>query len=153
MPASTRKTLGDRVVKLLGYSPYVFVLLYIWLTLFFHPVFIVPLVMYWRIAFKGTLNLVQGIGPVYWIVRDDTRMLSAGRGTMHELAEPWRKGRGLYIVVARYCLQVGLCRTQTFSETEGILSAMQGRFLELEPREIGNWNGIQKETDSFKATA
>lgn len=153
MVASTFRTLKVKSLNALGYMPYLFIILYIWLTVFFHPVFIVPLVMYWRMAFKNTMNLVQGFGPLYWIVREDTRMFSVGRGTMHELSEPWRKGQGIYVVALRRCLQVGFCRTQTFEETEGILSAMQGRFLDLEPREIGNWNGIQKEANTRKASA
>jgi hypothetical protein len=85
-------------------------------------------------------------------MKNDSRLFSVGVGTMHEVASPWRTGRGLYITVAKRCLQVGLCRTQTLDETDGILSAVRGRYLDMEPREIGNWNGVQKE-DARKLTA
>lgn len=147
------KTFRDKSIELLGYLPLLFVALYLWMTLFIHPAFIVPFVLYSQQTFKGTMDLVQGIGPVYWIVRKDQRIFSVGKGTMHELSAPWRKGAGLYVVVAKRCIQVGLCKRQHLNETEGILSAIQGRYLEVEPSEIGNWNGVQKETGTYKATA
>lgn len=147
------KTFKDKAVNFLGYLPLLFVGLYLWMSLFVHPAFVVPFVLYSHQTFKGTMDLVQGVGPVYWIIRRDQRMFSIGKGTMHELSAPWRKGIGIYFVLSKRCLQIGLCKKQQLGETDGILSAIQGRYLEVEPKEIGNWNGVQKETNAFKATA
>jgi hypothetical protein len=90
-------------------------------------------------TFKGTKDLIQGVGPLYWITRSDPRYFGVGTGTMHELNAPWRKGRGIYIAICKRSFQLGLCRTQMFSETEGTLSAIQGRYMDTPPSEIGNW--------------
>ena len=148
----THRTFKDSILGILSYSSYIFMLVYGMMALTLHPAFLLPAVMYGRLAFKGTLDLVQGVGRLYWIVRKDQRWFSIGKGTMHELSDPWRKGSGVYIAIAKYCLQIGLCRRQTFNETDGVLSAVQGRFLETEPREIGNW-GVQEKSGTAKLTA
>ena len=88
---------------------------------------------------NGCTDIVRTCGPVYWIGRHDTRMFSIGIGTMHMLSAPWKKGRGVYVVVNKYSLQIGLCRSQTLGEAEGTLSAIQGRYLDVPPEEIGTW--------------
>lgn len=88
---------------------------------------------------NGCTDIVRTCGPVYWIGRHDSRVFSVGMGTMHMLSAPWKKGRGVYVAVNRYSLQVGLCRAQKLSETEGTLSAIQGRYLDVPPEEIGQW--------------
>lgn len=146
------KTFKNVLLTILFYHAHIFMIVYGVMALTFHPFFIVPFVLYaWR-SFSGTYGLLYVIGPVYWILKKDNRFFSVGLGTMHEVAEPWRRGRGVYAVVAKRCLHIGLCRTQTLDETEGILSAVQGRYLDTEPREIGNWHGVQKE-DARKLTA
>lgn len=91
--------------------------------------------------FKNTLNKVQAIGPVYWITRDycvpSTPFIC--RGFMHEVDPPWRKGKGIQVRVGSRTFQVGLCRKHNHDEVDGVLAAMDGRFLDLEPKEIGNW--------------
>lgn len=88
---------------------------------------------------EGCTDVVRTCGPVYWIGRNDPRMFSIGFGTMHMLSAPWKKGRGVYIAVAKHSLQVGLCRSQKLNEVEGTLSAVQGRYLDVTPEEIGTW--------------
>ena len=107
--------------------------------LFLNLLFCLWIVVGGYYTLKDTKGFVQGVGPVYWITRDDPRVVGAGLGTMHELSAPWRKGRGLYIVCAKRSLQIGLCRKQNLDETEGTLSAVQGRYMDTPPTEIGNW--------------
>ena len=87
----------------------------------------------------GCTDDVRTAGPVYWIGRKDPRLFSIGFGTMHQLNAPWKKGMGIYVAIAKYSLQIGLCRSQNLSETEGTLSAVQGRYLDIEPKDIGKW--------------
>lgn len=87
----------------------------------------------------GCTDIVRTAGPVYWIGRNDLRWFSVGMGTMHQLGAPWKKGRGVYVCVAKHSLQIGLCRSQNLNEVEGTLSAVQGRYLDLDPKEIGKW--------------
>ncbi len=149
---SILKTFKNVLLTILFYHAHIFMVVYGVLVFTLHPFFVVPFALYaWR-SFRGTQDLLYVVGPLYWIMKNDSRLFSVGVGTMHEVASPWRTGRGLYITVAKRCLQVGLCRTQTLDETDGILSAVRGRYLDMEPREIGNWNGVQKE-DARKLTA
>ena len=87
----------------------------------------------------GCIDVVRTAGPVYWIGRKDPRWFSVGMGTMHQLSPPWKKGIGIYVSVAKRSLHVGLCRSQDLDEIDGTLSAVQGRYLDLEPKEIGKW--------------
>lgn len=93
----------------------------------------------WYYTFSGAVGLVQTVGRVYFILKRDTRMLSFGRGTMHELSSPWRKGSGLYATICKWSLQVGVCHPQQLNDEQGTLSAVQGRYLETTPKEIGQW--------------
>lgn len=96
-----------------------------------------PLSLY--LLLKGTLDLVQGIGPIYWIAQLDPRWFSIGKGFMHEINHPWRKGRGFYIALCKRRIQIGLCKKHYYDEETGVLSALEGRYLDVEPKEIGTW--------------
>lgn len=116
---------------------------------------VIPLFYFMFMLFHGSLNILQVAGPVYWIYKDKapygTPMLSWG--FMHETSEPWRVGRGIQIRCGDKSFQVGLCRRQNYSETEGTLSAVRGRFLDWTPTEIrehsekGNKNNGPVEQD------
>lgn len=134
----------------LGYTPLAFFLIYTGMTIIYHLAFIVPTALYGYYVFRGTQDLVQGVGPVYWINRKDTRWFSIGLGTMHELSSPWRKGSGVYIALCKRSFQIGLCRKQNMDEVNGTLSAVGGKWLSLTPKEIGNWN-VQEATESGAA--
>lgn len=92
--------------------------------------------------FRDTLNTVQYVGRVYWIVRDS---VPAGtpriaKGFMRMVAPPWLVGSGIQIRVMNRTVQVGLCTRQAAKdETQGVLNALEGRFLEEHPEEIGGW--------------
>lgn len=93
----------------------------------------------WYYTFSGAVGSVQVIGRVYFILKKDHRWLSFGQGTMHELSRPWRKGTGLYVTFLKWSLQIGVCHPQRLTDEQGTLSAVQGRYLETSPKEIGQW--------------
>lgn len=103
------------------------------------PLTLLPLSYCIYTLLHGCIDVVRTCGPVYWIGRVDSRWASIGKGTMHQLSPPWKKGTGIYIAIAKRSLQIGLCHSQNFDEVDGTLSAIQGRYLDLEPKEIGQW--------------
>lgn len=91
-------------------------------------------------VFKGTLNLVQGIGFVYWVTRDTHKGFSLALAFMRETDHPWRTGRGLQIGIKKYSFQIGFCRRHTtHTEAEGLMRAVKGRRLYYRPKEIREW--------------
>lgn len=93
------------------------------------------------LVFKDTMNKVQAVGRVYWIIRDNATpgTPAVSRGFMHEIDPPWRHGKGLQIRVLRWNIQVGVCKSHDYDEESGILAAVQGRFLDVTPIDIGKW--------------
>lgn len=89
--------------------------------------------------FWGNLGLVKTFGPLYWGTNVDRRILSIGKSTMHQTSSPWRKGQGVYVALFHRHAYIGWARKQDMDEIEGTLSAIQGRYLDLEPKEIGKW--------------
>jgi hypothetical protein len=93
-------------------------------------------------VFKDTMNVVQGIGPVYWITRDngmDNQPIICV-GFMRETGEPWRTGKGLQVRIKQYVFQLGLCRRNpNKEEEEGLLFAMKGRALDTQAKDIASW--------------
>ena len=100
-----------------------------------------PIVLFLGVyLFKGTLNLVLGLGFVYWVLRDTHRGFSVSRGFMRETNHPWRTGRGIQIGLGKYVFQIGLCkRNDAISEMNGLLNALKGRELHYKPKEIREW--------------
>lgn len=117
---------------------------YFLVSIFIHPIFFITTAVYCWVVFRGELNQLYVIGNVYWITKKDHRWISIGIGSMHQIYEPWRKGKGVYITLFKYCFQLGWARPQNLTEEAGILSATQGRYLDTTPQEIGNWNAVQK---------
>lgn len=146
------RTIYKKVRHILGYAPLVFMLVYLYMTVVLHPSFIIPFLTYAYLVFRGTTDIVQGVGPVYWITRHDPRYLSVGFGTMHELGTPWRKGAGIYVAMFKRSIQIGLCHKQNLDDTSGTLSAIQGKYLDISAKEIGNWNDIQKRNKTTRTT-
>ena len=146
------RAIYKKIQHMLGYAPLVFMLVYLYMTVFMHPSFIIPFLTYAYLVFRGTTDIVQGVGPVYWIIRHDHRYLSVGFGTMHELGTPWRKGAGIYVAMFKCSIQIGLCRKQNLDDTSGTLSAIQGKYLDISAKEIGNWNDIQKRNKTTRTT-
>ena len=107
----------------------------------FFTVFLIPmLALSGMYVFSGTLNLVQGIGFVYWVTRDTHRGFSLSIAFMRETDYPWRTGRGVQIGLGKYSFQLGVCRkNKTETETEGLMRAVKGRKLHYRPKEIREW--------------
>jgi hypothetical protein len=105
--------------------------------------FVIPfviIVLYW--LFKDTLNRLQYIGPLYWITRDNgvygDRVVT--KAFMRQTAAPWKTGKGIQFRFRTYTFQIGLCRSTKLSqEDEGLLHAMQGRYLDDTVDAIRNW--------------
>lgn len=88
------------------------------------------------------MNLVHGIGPFYWIIRDfanlNTPLMCIG--VMKEIDAPWRHGKGIQLRTTKYTLQFGLCRRARITdEVDGILQAIGGREMDVPAQEIGLW--------------
>ncbi len=100
-----------------------------------------PLVLFLGVyLFKGTLNLVLGLGFIYWVMRDTHKGFSISRGFMRETSHPWRTGRGIQIGLGKYVFQIGICkRNNVISEMNGLLNALKGRELHYKPKEISEW--------------
>jgi len=88
------------------------------------------------------MNKVRSVGPVYWITRDfvDNRTRVICTGFMKEIDDPWRHGKGLQIRFKHKTFQIGFCkRTYPLDDTEGVLSAVGGRMLDVSVDEIESW--------------
>lgn len=133
--------------KLIGYSIFwLFVastLFSLWAMINNHIGMVVslPIVgMSGRYVFKDTMNLVQGIGFVYWVTRDTHKGFSLSIGFMRETDYPWRTGKGLQIGISKYSFQLGFCkRHDPHSEIMGLTNALKGRELHYQPKEIREW--------------
>lgn len=152
MTTTTRK-ISKKIAKALTYGPLVILIAYVISAVVIHPAFIIPAVFYIKFVFKFEHDQLYVYGRLYIIVRKDKRIVRTGVGTMHQTSSPWNKGKGVYIVVLKRCLQIGLCKPQHLNEESGILSAMQGRYLDLTPHEIGNWNAVPKRNKAGTPTA
>lgn len=90
--------------------------------------------------FYGNVGSVKLFGPLYWMTKRDRYWLNCGIGHMHQTHSPWRSGPGIYVTVLKWTFLVGLAfKNPNMDETEGTLSALKGRYLDLEPKEIGEW--------------
>lgn len=89
------------------------------------------------------LNVVFGVGPFYWIVRDNgiKKMPIISSGWVHELGGHWRKGKGLQFRAFKYVFQIGVCKKaeKTMDENDGLLYALDGRMMDVKSQEIGDW--------------
>lgn len=93
--------------------------------------------------FGNSMNLVQNLGPLYWIVRDNAKKGDKviAIGFMRQLSEPWLQGKGIQIRAFKYSLQVGFCRPHEYlSEDYGVLGAMGGFYMSNTPEEISKWH-------------
>jgi hypothetical protein len=88
------------------------------------------------------MNRLYYIGPLYWITRDNAKKGDkvVGLGFMRQTAPPWKTGRGLHLRIGKYSFQIGLARNnKAADEEQGMLVAVNGRFLEMTPSDIGDW--------------
>ena len=93
-------------------------------------------------VFKDSLNLLQVVGPIYWVTRYNAtpkfpRLCIA---FMHEDGKPWRTGTGIQVRFRKYSFQVGICHKHgEVSDEEGELIPVGGRHMIDEPEDIGEW--------------
>lgn len=98
------------------------------------------------VIFKDSMNLVQRVGRIYWIFRDNGLITDpmVSIGFMRMVDPPWLRGKGPQFRFGKYTFQIGWCSAHTpKTEDEGILAAMDGRELEMDPKDIRKWNGSQ----------
>ena len=93
--------------------------------------------------FKDTMNAVQAVGFIYWITRDivppNTPLIALG--FMRQTSYPWRIGKGIQIRFPKHTFQIGFCvRPAEFSDNDGLLHALKGRFMESKVEEIRSWD-------------
>lgn len=109
----------------------------------------------WAI-FSNSTNLVQNVGRVYWIIRDTGKPSDPiiARAYMRQISPPWLIGRGIQVRLTKWTFQIGICDySGDFEEDEGLLRALDGRSLSLDPEEIGEkWNGISAEKTRAKSS-
>jgi hypothetical protein len=92
--------------------------------------------------FKTALNKVFPLGPLYFIRRDNgtkgTPLIC--KAFMHEISHPWRRGKGIQVRIRSQVLQVGVCKKYPDQrEDEGVLSAIGGRYMDTEVKDIREW--------------
>lgn len=88
------------------------------------------------------MNVVQAVGPVYWICRDivPTNTPLIAWGFMRQTSAPWRVGKGIQIKVRNHTLQIGLSRVgSNMSDEDGLMTAVQGRYLKAKAKDIRDW--------------
>ena len=132
--------------KVLGYSPLVTGLLLLPVLPFLRDwwllVGLVGAILSWWLVLRDTLDLVQGVGPVYWLTRQTTvKKIGLQMSFMRETDYPWRTGRGIQAVVPYRTFQVGVCKTsEHYTKEEGLLHSLVGRSLPSKPEEIREWH-------------
>jgi len=129
-------------LKKLGYLlPHSFVA-FIVLSVFWQTWLFVLVLITGYLLFKDTLNLVQAVGPVYWISRDyeKSQGIKVNTGFMREIDSPWRMGKGIQVSIHKRSFQLGLCRKTPYKDIqEAELGVLGARFMDTEPTEIGYW--------------
>ena len=96
----------------------------------------------WWLVLRKTLDMVQGIGPVYWLTRQtDVKRLGFQMAFMRETDYPWRTGRGIQCIVPYRTFQIGVCKpSKDYTQEDGLLHSLVGRRLPQNPKEIGTWD-------------
>lgn len=100
---------------------------------------LIPIALFAYFSFRNTLNVLQIIGRVYWITKsfEIKQRFRVSKGFMHTTSYPWYKGNGIHMVFWKRSFQIGICQKQTYAnDVEGTLASLQGRFLDLTPRQI-----------------
>ena len=132
--------------KVLGYSPLVIGLVLLPLLPVLHSWWLIAglsgAMLSWWLVLRDTLDLVQGVGPVYWLTRQTTvKKLGLQMAFMRETDYPWRTGRGMQVVVPYRTFQIGICKpSEHYTVEEGLLHSLVGRRLPGKPKEIGPWH-------------
>lgn len=91
-----------------------------------------------RALFQDTMNIYQGVGPVYWITRDNGTddMPRVSMAFMRMVDPPYRVGKGIQFRAGQYTFQIGLSVIPPDADE---YTPVMGRKLDTEPEEIGDW--------------
>jgi hypothetical protein len=132
--------------KVLGYAPLVLGVLLLPTLPFLRGWWLLGVtgaaIISWWLVLRNTLDLVQGVGSVYWLTRQTTvKRLAIQTSFMRETDYPWRTGRGIQAVVPYRTFQVGVCKpSEHYTKEEGLLHSLVGRSLSSKPEEIRTWH-------------
>lgn len=88
------------------------------------------------------MNNLYIFGKIYWILRDTGKVKdkTISKGFMRQTSAPWRTGNGIQIRIGKYVLQIGICgKPKNLGDQDGLLYAIQGRLMDTEIKEIGDW--------------
>lgn len=104
----------------------------------------IAFILGWYI-FKDSMNLVQTVGPVYWILRNNgvKKQPILSIGFMLQVDPPWMYGKGPQIRIKNYVFQVGFfkCKDLEMSDDPYLSAeAMGGYFTEDSIDEIRKWH-------------
>lgn len=137
--------ISKKVETFVACAPFIWSAAFLGLGVFASWYFFVPSALYLGFAFWAPLGDLMVFGRLYWVTKQDNRWLRAGLGTMHTTSAPWKSGKGIYFVLAKRVFQIGLCKDVVYiEESQALLSAVKGRYLDMTPSEIGDWNAVQK---------
>lgn len=88
------------------------------------------------------MNNLYVFGKIYVILRDIGKVgdRHISKGFMRQTSSPWLTGTGIQIRIRKYILQVGVCKNpKRLHEDDGLLYALQGRIMDSNPKDIGEW--------------
>ena len=88
------------------------------------------------------MNNLYVLYKLYWITKNTGKKGDPfiAKGFMRQTSSPWLTGKGLQIRFGKYSFQIGICgKPQKLDDQDGLLYAIQGRLLDWDPDEIGNW--------------
>ena len=91
---------------------------------------------------REAMNNLYVFGKLYWILKNTGKKKDPviSTGFMRQTAPPWFTGTGIQLRAGKYLLQVGVCgNPQKLDDKDGLLYAMQGRVMDIEVEQIGEW--------------
>ena len=88
------------------------------------------------------MNNLYVLYKIYWIIKNTGKKKDPfiAKGFMRQTSAPWLTGKGVQVRFGKYSFQIGVCgKPQKLDDQDGLLYAIQGRLLDWDPDEIGNW--------------
>jgi hypothetical protein len=90
-------------------------------------------------VFRDSRNMVQGVGPIYWFYGDNTwskSPIAVRYVQLRETMYPYRRGRGVGVLVRNTEVQIGFCRRDPNGSD---LQVLDGRDLDVPVAVIKDW--------------
>jgi hypothetical protein len=103
--------------------------------------------LFWAyLVHRHTMNVLQYVGPVYWVLRNSATGRGVRWGFARQTDPPYYRGKGIEARWQPFSLQIGLGRKHPTSGEDGLLESIDGRHLDASPETIGTWpGGTQRE--------